>query len=281
MYKYLVLSRYHHWIKNFLIFVPTILSYSQLNSFEILKLIILFASLSFLSSVVYVINDIKDVDQDRIHPKKRIRPIASGEISEKHAKYFLILLSIPIIISIYFLSNFYLLIIFILFFLNSFFYTFYFKKIRYFEILIVSLNYVLRIYAGALLLDITVTEWAILIVYLGSTYIFLSKRILNKNFSSSIYINENLSKSFLIKKLFKANLIVLCLLIIYYIFFINLILIPVGIIVIYILYDYYQKLNYQVDIGNYDPVDLLLKNRIYLFLLFVALIYMLMIYKLN
>ena len=209
-----------------------------------------------------------------------MRPIASGDISVKHAKYFLILLSIPIIVSIYFLSNIYLLIIFILFLLNSFFYTLYFKKIRYFEILIISLNYVLRIYSSTLLLDITVTEWAILIVYLGSTFIFLSKRILNKNFSGSIYINENLSKSFFINKLFKANLIVLCLLIIYYIFFINIILIPVGIIVIYILYNYYQKLNYQVDIGNYDPVDLLLKNRLYLFLLFLALFYSLMVFKL-
>ena len=69
--------RVEQWTKNFIIFIPTILA----NNFQVLssyKIYIVFLSFSLLASSTYIFNDIKDVEQDRIHPEKKFRPLASG-----------------------------------------------------------------------------------------------------------------------------------------------------------------------------------------------------------
>ena len=99
MKKYLKLLRVTHWLKNGLIFLPIIFSGNLFNSKLLILTIIGFVSFSLLSSTIYINNDIQDIQSDKKHPRKKHRPLPSGEISIKEAniiKY--ILLAIVIII---------------------------------------------------------------------------------------------------------------------------------------------------------------------------------------
>ena len=85
MKKYLSLMRCHHYVKNFIVFLPLFFSGQLLDSNLFRASAIGFLAFSFLSSFVYIMNDIKDVEKDRRHPTKRKRPIASGAVSRSQA----------------------------------------------------------------------------------------------------------------------------------------------------------------------------------------------------
>ena len=100
--SYIKLMRPHHYIKNLLIFLPIIFSKNVLNSNYIIPTFIGFISFCLISSVVYIFNDIMDVENDRKHEKKKYRPIASKQISIKNAYLFaVILFVISISLNIY------------------------------------------------------------------------------------------------------------------------------------------------------------------------------------
>ncbi|MEL0309001.1 MAG: UbiA family prenyltransferase, partial [Flavobacteriaceae bacterium] len=85
--KYIKILRIQQWSKNLIIFLPLTL----LQEFETLlniEIYLIFFSFSLLVSSTYIFNDIRDQDQDKLHPKKKIRPIASGEMSKTVAKNY-------------------------------------------------------------------------------------------------------------------------------------------------------------------------------------------------
>ncbi|PWW03968.1 4-hydroxybenzoate polyprenyltransferase [Hoeflea marina] len=73
--------RVHQWLKNLLLGVPLVLNHELDNLPHMLAVVVAFFSFSFLASAVYVINDIADLSNDRMHPRKRLRPLASGDVS--------------------------------------------------------------------------------------------------------------------------------------------------------------------------------------------------------
>ncbi|OLP60079.1 prenyltransferase [Xaviernesmea oryzae] len=73
--------RMHQWAKNVLIGVPMVLNHDILHIDAVINTILAFFAFSFLASAVYIINDLSDLTNDRNHPKKRYRPLASGQIS--------------------------------------------------------------------------------------------------------------------------------------------------------------------------------------------------------
>ena len=77
--KYLQLLRPTHWIKNIIIALPVVLS-NQINYNSLVNLSLGFISFSLLASAGYILNDIKDIENDRRHAIKKNRPIAAGEI---------------------------------------------------------------------------------------------------------------------------------------------------------------------------------------------------------
>ena len=98
MKNYLKLMRVHHYLKNILIFLPLVFSQNLLNIDLLIKTIFGFFAFSILSSIVYVINVIQDVEKDRKHPTKCKRPIASGAVSVKEARILAIIIAIAGII---------------------------------------------------------------------------------------------------------------------------------------------------------------------------------------
>ena len=92
MKKYIKLIRVKHYIKNLLIFLPIIFSQRITDINALTKTLIAFILFCISTSIIYVINDIRDIDKDRNHPKKKTRPLASGEISIKQAIKVIIIL---------------------------------------------------------------------------------------------------------------------------------------------------------------------------------------------
>ena len=94
--------RIEQWTKNLIIFIPAILS-NNFKVFTSYEIYLVFISFSLLASSTYILNDIKDIEQDRIHPEKKYRPLASGSLNVKVAttySFALLILSFFVIYTV-------------------------------------------------------------------------------------------------------------------------------------------------------------------------------------
>ena len=104
MNSLLKLIRIRQWYKNVIIFLPLVFSFQFLISDSLIQTIFGFLVLCIVSSAIYILNDIKDVNADRNHPEKRNRPLARGDISIVNAKKIFISLIIIGVVSGFFLN---------------------------------------------------------------------------------------------------------------------------------------------------------------------------------
>ena len=184
--KFFKMIRTYQWVKNFLIFLPLILAHKFLDVNLLLKALVAFFSFSFLASSVYIINDIMDVESDRIHPSKKNRPIASGAVKISSAlKVAFILMPLSFIISIFLGKEF--LFVLLTYFITTSCYSFYLKKIMLVDILILSLLYTVRIFAGGVALNIYLSPW----LFMFSLFFFFSLACA-KRYSELYAVRNNL-----------------------------------------------------------------------------------------
>lgn len=157
---FLKVLRVHHWLKNFLVFLPMLASHQfYLNIF--IKIFISFFSFSLVASSIYIINDLFDLDSDRNHPRKKNRIIASGKINIKYTIYLMIIFFILGITIAYFVNTYFLMNL-LLYFSLSFTYSLYLKKCFIIDIIILSILYNLRIIGGGLSSNIDLSYWLLL-----------------------------------------------------------------------------------------------------------------------
>lgn len=179
MKKYLKLIRVKHYIKNLLILFPVVFS-GKLFEVETIKAILLaFLSFSFAASTVYIINDIKDKEKDKLHEKKKNRPIASGKISVKKAIICALILIMLSIICNYFANpeNFLIHYLFVIAYLViNIAYSFGLKNIPLIDIAILASGFLIRVLYGAAIVDIQVSNWLYLTVLAAAFYLGLGKR---------------------------------------------------------------------------------------------------------
>ena len=95
LFSFIKLIRIPQWIKNLFVFVPLVFSKHLFDKDYLISSLIAFLIFCLISSIVYVINDIADVESDRLHPKKKSRPIAAGKINTKQAISKAAVLRIP------------------------------------------------------------------------------------------------------------------------------------------------------------------------------------------
>ena len=160
--------RPHQWVKNILVFIPMLVSHNfDLDNFIFsIKSFIIF---SLTASAIYVINDMIDEKNDRNHPYKKNRPLAAKLITINQCKVIIFIL---LILSTFFLldtnkSFFYLII---LYFITSNLYTFFLKKLKIVDLVILSFLYTLRILGGGLITDISISSW----LFTFSVFFFIS-----------------------------------------------------------------------------------------------------------
>ena len=185
MKKYIKLLRINHYIKNFLIFLPLIFSGNFFSTNLFIITIVEFISFSLVASSVYVFNDIQDVDKDRLHPVKKSRPIASGEISLKKAYFvFIILLILSLILQIILYKNaqfqFQTLLVttscLLLYLFINIIYSKWAKHIPIFDIVILALGFIIRVYYGGYAISIPISNWLYLTILSFSFYLVIGKR---------------------------------------------------------------------------------------------------------
>ena len=180
--NYITEMRIKHYLKNFLIFLPCFFSGNLFNIRYFFITFVSIISFCLMSSTIYIINDIQDIDKDKLHEKKRNRPIASGKIKIKNAKIFAIsIFSLSIIINlieIIFLNcNIISLIILIsYFFINICYSVFKWKNIPLLDVVLLSLGFYLRVLMGSVITNITISTWLYLIVLSGAFYMGFGKR---------------------------------------------------------------------------------------------------------
>ena len=169
------LFRVNHYIKNLLVFTPLLFT-SGLSDLSKLALSFkAFIIFSLIASVVYVINDLFDIKFDKKHPQKRkLKPLASGKISISFAYFSIAILSI---ISIFILlNNKNLINVFLIYIIMNVFYSFFLKFIPILDIFILSFNYILRVYAGSVIIDVPLSNWMGITIFAGAIFISALKR---------------------------------------------------------------------------------------------------------
>lgn len=174
---YIQLLRIKHYIKNLLVFVPLLFSGQFFDCQKFKFGIWGCLSFCFMASAVYIFNDLKDVEKDKLHPRKCMRPIAGDTISKTSAVFFMIicvLLSIAVIMLGFQMMR-YLVLPFIYLILNVM-YSMGLKNVPLVDILILVSGFVLRVLYGAQVTDIEVSGWLYLTVVAISFYMGLGKR---------------------------------------------------------------------------------------------------------
>lgn len=173
--NYLKLFRLTQWIKNLFVFVPLIFSKHLFQKEYLLTTLLAFFVFCLTSSVVYIINDIIDAESDRSHPQKKFRPIAAGKISSAQA---LGSASFLFIIVLILLKNFNpQFILFIgLYFLMNLFYSFLLKNIVLLDIFSIAAGFMIRVFAGAFSISVSISSWLILTTMFISLFLAVMKR---------------------------------------------------------------------------------------------------------
>lgn len=172
---YLKLIRINQWYKNLVIFLPIFFAGKLFELVLLEKIIIGMIALCLISSANYILNDIIDLKNDKIHPEKKHRPLASGKITILKASIigiFFVLISIFIA---YNLGMMFLLLLLFLF-ISTTLYTVWLKKEPIVDIILIATNFVIRAISGAFIISVFVSPWLIVCPFFFALFLAASKR---------------------------------------------------------------------------------------------------------
>ncbi len=184
------LARPKQWIKNFFVFAPLLFSKHIFEPGYVFNSLKAFFTFCIVSSAVYVINDILDVDSDRAHPRKKYRPIASGEVSVRQAVVFSIVLLVVAIAAFLFQNSAFIFLT-VLYFLTNLLYSLKIKSVVLLDVFFISFGFMLRVLGGAAAIAVPVSSWMVLTTIFISLFLAISKR--RAELSQTIN-NENIEK---------------------------------------------------------------------------------------
>ena len=173
--KTLSLLRVSQWIKNFFVFVPLLFSRHLFDAGYSIKVLIGFFIFSLTSSIVYILNDISDVESDRLHPIKKNRPIASGKISVSLA-YKIAAVIIIGVIAILPYTTVYFGIVVALYLTINFLYSKKLKHLVLLDVFSIAAGFMLRVIAGAVIIDVYISSWLMLTTMFISLFLAIMKR---------------------------------------------------------------------------------------------------------
>ena len=177
--NYLKLIRVKHYIKNVLIFVPLIFSGLYNNLFNLYITILGFILFSLSSSIIYVINDICDIDKDKLHEIKKNRPLPSGKVSIKEAYSIILILFICFIFLsfiIYKNVSIYPILLILGYILINILYSKWLKNVVLVDVIVLVIGFLIRIFFGSFLIDTFVSNYLYLTVMSGAFYLGFGKR---------------------------------------------------------------------------------------------------------
>jgi decaprenyl-phosphate phosphoribosyltransferase len=176
LFSLIKLMRLKHWIKNAFVIIPLIftLKFTEINSVYLMLQV--FLAFCLMASSVYIFNDIFDKEKDKKHPEKKFRPIANGKISLPTAIFLDVLLFILAYVIAYNINIKTLGIVLLYFFINLL-YSIQFKQYVIFDVFFIALGFILRVYAGAFAINVSISHWIILTTFFIALFLGFSKRL--------------------------------------------------------------------------------------------------------
>ncbi|GIX41715.1 MAG: decaprenyl-phosphate phosphoribosyltransferase [Leptospiraceae bacterium] len=189
---YIKLIRVYQWTKSGFVFLPFVFSKEAIqlafdpfskDSLNIyIDLIRAFFAFSFIASSIYILNDWKDKEIDKLDPKKRNRPLASGQVSPIEAIFlFVILIFFSSLLSIKFNPSAFSLII--IYFIMNVFYSFGAKKILLLDVFLIAVGFVLRVLYGSYAMNIPASPWLISTTFFIALFLGFYKRFFEITFA--------------------------------------------------------------------------------------------------
>jgi 4-hydroxybenzoate polyprenyltransferase len=167
--------RPHQWTKNLVVFAAPALSKHLFEAGPLAQAVLAFLVFCGLSGTVYLLNDVADVERDRLHPRKRLRPIASGALSARAAAFFAAGLGLASLGLSALLGPAFLVCAAAYLTLNVA-YSFRLKEVVIIDVLCVSLGFVLRAVAGAVSIAVQISDWLLVCTLLLALFLALAKR---------------------------------------------------------------------------------------------------------
>lgn len=173
--EYVKLLRPHQYVKNLFIFVPLFFALQITNKAYLLSALIAFIAFSGSASAVYILNDYLDIEDDRQHPKKKLRPLASGAVNKGVAIVIMTLLWVFSCILMNSLSLTALGILLSYIVLNIA-YSFSLKHVAILDVIVISIGFVLRLFIGSAVTGIHLSQWIVIMTFLLALFMALAKR---------------------------------------------------------------------------------------------------------
>lgn len=175
---YLNLIRPKQWIKNFFVMVPLFFGGELFDVKSLIAGAITFMAYSFAASSIYCYNDIHDVDDDRRHPAKCTRPVASGAVSIFQAYVLMVLMILLSMLCIMFLpvNKFETGGVILFYWVLNLAYCARLKRYAIVDVCIVAFGFVLRLFAGGFASDILLSKWIVLMTFLITLFMSFAKR---------------------------------------------------------------------------------------------------------
>ncbi len=167
--------RIQQWTKNVFVLSPLLFSLHLLDPSALMHAVIGFLLFSLIASSIYILNDIVDADVDRSHPVKRQRPIASGALPLGYASAAVaVLFAVAIGLAMYVHRGF--AFVLIGYFGLNVVYSYALKRAVIIDVMTIAASFVLRIVAGAIIIDVPISEWLLICTSLLALFLGFSKR---------------------------------------------------------------------------------------------------------
>jgi len=186
-------------MKNLIIFLPVVFSKEIFQIPILSKTILVFLLFSVFVWSTYVINDMKDIEKDKLHPVKKNRPLASWKLNKIFAIILSILLIvfIPIVVLIYFWNI--VFILFLVYLANTLFYSFYSKNIVILDVFAIAIWFIIRWLIWVFTIDVQLSYRLLIILFFGSLFLWFLKRYQELKLETSTrksikYYNEDFLK---------------------------------------------------------------------------------------
>lgn len=170
------LIRVKQWIKNVFVVIPLLFSLKFTESSACINALYAFFLFCFTSSFVYVFNDIADREKDKLHPKKKFRPLASGALSVRFALFLLVILLGIISLLLLTIYDYKVFIIICVYLGMNFLYSVKLKHLVLADVFVVALGFILRVYAGAYAIDVQVSSFLFMTTFFLALFLAFSKR---------------------------------------------------------------------------------------------------------
>ncbi len=168
--------RPRQWVKNSIVFFALIFDKQLFHWDALLHTLAGAALFSLISSVVYIFNDITDIEADRQHPKKKDRPLPSGELPINVARGFAIFLLVAVLPTAYWIAPAFAAVL-AGYFVMMVAYTNWLKHVPILDVMILATGFVLRVHAGVTLIEVErFSPWLYVITTLGALYLGFGKR---------------------------------------------------------------------------------------------------------